>query len=91
MVHSRRFFQYDVSVRAADTKRANARPSRRAVSRPFAQSGVYVERTVGEINLRVRTLKVQARRQLFVLEGQHRLDKTRDSGSRVQMSQVSFD
>src|SRR6266436_1008630 len=57
---------------------------------PFRELGVYIERAVLKIELRIRPLKVQRGRQLTVLQRQHRLDQPGCSRRNIQMSDIGF-
>src|ERR1051325_1061698 len=79
-----------MNVSPANAERANSRTQRRAVRLPLAQRRVDANRTVRKIDRRIRTLKHQTRWYLPVLERQDCLDKTCDTGSRIEMPDVGF-
>ncbi len=75
-----RLLQKDVDVGAASPEASHTSQPRHAWRRdPFAQLRVDEERTVREIELRVRFVKMQARRNLAMLEREHGLDETADA------------
>src|SRR6185437_9958849 len=86
----RRFFKYHVRIGAADAKRAHAGAARCATRFPPTKSVVHFERTFSEVNFRVWTLKMQAGRQLLVLQGEDRLDEPGHAGRGVEMAEIAL-
>src|SRR4051794_39397305 len=78
-------------VRTANPKRTDSGSSRFAgLSLPATQARVYKEWTVRKINLWVRVLIMQARRQRFVFQCQHRFDQTSHTRGRIEVSDVAL-
>ena len=82
----RRLLQHHVRVRPPDPERAHPSPPQ-PLPLPHAPR-VHVERARREVDLRVRPLVVEARRNLPVLHAQDRLDQPRDPRRRVQVADV---
>ncbi len=80
-----------VDVRSADAEGTDAGPARRWARLPLGQLRVDDEGAVGEIDLRVGRGKVEACRQLPVLERQARLDQPDDTGGGITMPEISLD
>ena len=81
--------QHHVDVRPADSERAHARPAR--LTRrylPLPQLRVHEERAALEVDLGIRFLEIQARRNLPVLQRQSRLDQPRHACCSVQVADV---
>src|SRR5262245_62070098 len=72
----RSLFKDYVSVCPADTKGADRGTSGHAFGRrwPVAQLGVHIEGTDDIVDFRVRLVKMQAGRDLAVVEAEHSLD-----------------
>jgi len=84
----RRFLlNHDMCVGAPDPKRADTRPP---CAVPFAQLPIDEEGTGSEVQRRVGLTKMQGRRDLTMLDGQHGLDQARYSGSGVEVADVGF-
>ena len=79
-----------MGVGAAEAEGVDPGPARPAVRGPLPQLGVDIERAVREVDVRVRRLEIEARRDLLVLEGQHRLDQAGDAGRAVQVADVGL-
>ena len=84
----RRLLQDDVGVGAAEAEGAHPRPPRLLARRPVGQLRGDVDRRGGEVELGVRGPVVEGRRDLAVLERQHRLDQPGHAGGDVQVTQV---
>jgi hypothetical protein len=78
-----------MSVRASDAKRAYARAARPGAF-PFFQLRIHVKGTVIEINLEIGLLEVKARRNRFMFERKHCLDKPGSASGGVEMPNVGF-
>ena len=67
-------------------------PARRGApsGRPGAQLGVDEERAAREVDPRVGRLEVEARRDLPVVQGEHRLDQAADPGRGVEVADVGL-
>jgi hypothetical protein len=57
-----------------------------AVGPPGPELPVDVEGRVGEVDVRVRPLESEAGRQLFLVEGQHRLEHAGGAGGAFQVA-----
>ena len=86
----RRFFQHHVRIGSTHAEGAHTRAARRAAGRPVLRLGVDVERTAREVDLRVRSLVVQAGRQRLVPQGEHRLDESGHPRGGVEMADVGL-
>src|ERR1044072_2071011 len=86
----RSLFDDHVGVCAADAKRTNACPARRAVDGPLGKFRVHIERTVLKIYRRVWLLKMKDRRNLSVFECEDCLDYPRATGRRIRVPDAGF-
>src|SRR5581483_3647994 len=57
---------------------------------PWPQFGIYIKRRVGKVDARVRMIAVHARRQLFVMQCQNRLQEPGCPGCTLQVSDVGL-
>ena len=87
---ARRFFDYNVRVCAAYAQRSDTGAPGRSGGRPIREFAVNEERTSLQLDVRVQVLKVQAWRDLAVLDGEDGLDQAGDAGGRVKMTNVSL-
>src|SRR5690349_20099826 len=86
------FFDDDVGVRARVAERVDGSAARRiAGGLPVRELAVKVKGTAGEIDLRLRSLEVQARRDHSVVERLDDLDEAGHAGGRIQMPDVRLD
>src|SRR6185295_16819404 len=79
-----------MGVRAADTERTDTGTARHTVRGPIGEFRVHIERTVLEVYRRVWLLKMKARRNLFVLECEDRLNQARHTGRRIRVPDAGF-
>src|SRR2546429_519498 len=86
-----RLFQHSVSIGAANAKRADARPSRSIPSHPRSKPGIYIKATIGKINPGIGLVKVQTRRQQFVLQCKNGLNEARNTGRCVEVTYVGLE
>src|SRR5262245_27441832 len=78
-------------VRSAETEGADTRAARRSAGLSVRQLGGDDEGAVGEIDLGIRFLVVDAGRDLTVLERQDGLEQAGHTGGRVEVSEVALD
>ncbi len=77
-------------VRPSHSERTYSRPSHSIHRFPSGQRRVHIKWRLAELTLRIRCLEMQRRRQLPVLQRQHRLDQRGHSRRRIQMSDIGF-
>ena len=82
--------QHHMDIGAANAKGAHARAARRGRLGPGLGQGVDMEGTALEVDLRVRPLEMQARRQGGMPQREHRLDQARDTGGRNEMADIGL-
>ncbi len=87
----RRFFHYNVCIRASHPKGTYTSPPGSAVNQPRGEFGVHIEWTVFEVNGGIWSLEIDARRYLLVLERQYGLDQACNARSGLQMTHVALD
>ncbi len=87
----RHLLQHHMRVGAADAEGAHPGAPRHRPGRPVAQPVVDKKRRAREVDARIRPLEVQARRDLPMLQGEHRLDQAGDAGRRVEVPDVRLD
>src|SRR5262249_13428945 len=78
-------------VRAPNPERTYPSTQALTFSAPSLQRSIHIKPTSLKVDLRVRYFKVEARRQLPVLQCKHRLDETADPRCRVQVPDVRLD
>ena len=84
--------QHDVRICAAEAERVHAGQRRRAVRvRPRLQLRHHAQPVLLEVDDRTRRVEVQRRRDLSMFQGERGFDQSRDSRSRLEMSDVGFD
>ncbi len=84
-------FEDQVEVGAPEAEGAQAcapYAARRLV--PRAQLGVDPKRRVLEVDVRIGSLEVEARRQQLLVQRHHRLEQTRGAGGGLEMADVRF-
>ena len=85
------FFKHHVRVGAPDAERTHPGAARRLTWRPFRELRIDVERAARERDFWIRRLEVEAGRQHFMVQGQHRLDQAGHARGRIQMADVALD
>ena len=80
-----------MGIRTTQTKRTYTSATRETVLLPFGQLCIDVKRTISEIEIGTRLLKVQAWRYLLVLERQNSFDQPRHTRRSIQMTNIRFD
>ncbi len=83
-------FKNDMGIRSAYTKRTDSSPSRFETLFPIDEGRGHVKGAVFEVDRRVRSLVVKARRDLPVFQGEYRLDQGCHSRCGAQMSDVAL-
>ncbi len=78
-------------IRSADAERIDGGAAAAACLRPGQQPVGDAEGALVEGDGRVRLFEAERRRDLAMLEGQHRLDQADDAGRRVQMADIALD
>ena len=85
------FFQDDMEVGAAKSKRADSSTTRMFPANPRASLCVQIKRRVFNIQLRMRLLNVDRGRQYFVMQSQRNLDHARRARRRFGVPDLRFD
>src|SRR5262249_43748032 len=84
-------FEDDVCIRSSHAERTHTRAARFTfTARPFSQLSVHIKRALREVDFRVWLLVIQTRRQFAVLERQHGLDQSRDSGRCIEVTDIAL-
>ena len=79
-----------MNVRSTNAQRVYTSAPWRLAFWPISELRVRIKRTVRKVYLWVRLLKMQARRNLTVMNGQGRFDKADDARSNIEMANVCF-
>ncbi len=88
--HLRRLLQNDVGIGATDAERAHPRPPRSRLP-PGGRHDRHVERAGRQVDLRVRALEVQARRDHPALDRERRLEERGHARRRVEMPEIALE
>src|ERR1043166_6994681 len=86
----RRFGQNDVGVCSSESERIDAGNALGRSVWEWFELGRHAQLELLEIDMRVRCRKMEAGRNLCVLERQHRLEQPGDARGGFQMAKVSF-
>src|SRR5258707_903548 len=86
-----RLLQHDMDVGATDAERAHPGPAGGLAPAPIHGMIIDEERAALEVDLRIGPLEMQAGWNRLVLERQHCLDETRDTGGGVQMADIGLE
>src|SRR5690348_7912393 len=90
MVNRWGFFEDHMRVGPADAEGADPGTPRSSLALPVDTGSVDIERAVCEIDLWVGGAKMQARRDLLVLERQNGLDQARNACRGIQVADIGL-
>ena len=79
----------NMCIRAADAKGAD--PRNRLMGGPWAQGRRHFQRKFVPLNVGIRRAEMQMGRNLAMLQGQHRLDKTDNARRSFQVTNIGLD
>src|SRR5690554_4791816 len=87
----RRLFKDEMRIGSPDAEAIDRGATKPTAARKFHETIGHLERAALKIDIRVRRLKIQCRRDHSIANGERGFDKTEDASRRIEVSDIRLD